>query len=129
MNVAVAGAGRATPCEIRVRFEPGLGAALYASLEAGEVGPVTVARALGRGRAVLRYHGFTLMAQGAPEWKEGETFSVVVKHLGPPLVLSTVREPASTKRTPVATVESAVVPGFDDTPRQDARRQALGGRR
>ena len=56
------------PVEIRVRFEPGLGMALYAAIRSGEVGPVTVARALGRGRALLRYHGFTLMAEGAPDW-------------------------------------------------------------
>jgi len=129
MNVAVAGTGQSAPCEIRVRFEPGLGSALYASLEAGEVGPVTVARAFGRGRALLRYHGFTLMAQGAPEWREGETFPVVVKHLGPPLILATVRGPAPMKLAPVATVESAVVPGFDDAPRHGARREAQGGRR
>jgi len=127
MNVAITGAGTTAPCEIRVRFEPGLGAALYASLEAGEVGPVTVARALGRGRALLRYHGFTLMAQGAPDWREGETFPVVVKHLGPPLVLATVGDPAPRKRASVTTVESAVVPGFDDAPRADARRQPQGG--
>jgi hypothetical protein len=98
--------------EIRVRFEPGLGAALYSSLKSGEVGPLTVARALGRGRMLLRYHGFTLMAHGAPEWKQGETFPVYVKQLGPPLVLARVgdrQEGASA----VTTVDSAVVPGFE----------------
>ena len=62
--------------EIRVRFEPGLGVALYASLKQGEVAPLTVARTLGRGRTLLRYHGYTLMTHGAPEWKPGETFPV-----------------------------------------------------
>jgi hypothetical protein len=129
MNVAVARAGQSAPCEIRVRFEPGLGSTLYATLQAGETGPVTVARAFGRGRALLRYHGFSLMTQGAPDWREGESFMVVVKHLGPPLILATVRGGAPQKSAPVATVESAVVPGFEDAPRRDARQAAQGGRR
>ena len=128
MNVAVARAGQPAPCEIRVRFEPGLGSALYAALQAGEVGAVTVSRSLGRGRALLRYRGFTLMAQGAPDWKEGETIPVVVKHLGPPLVLASVGDPSRKQSAPVATVESAVVPGFDDAPRADARPKPQGGR-
>jgi len=100
--------------EIRVRFEPGLGAALYASLKSGEVGRVTVARTLGRGRTLLRYHGYTLMAHGAPDWKPGDTFPVYVKHLGPPLVLARVSEGASQDAAPVTTVDSAVVPGFEE---------------
>jgi hypothetical protein len=100
--------------EIRVRFEPGLGAALYASLKPGEVGPVTVARALGRGRTLLRYHGYTLMAHGAPDWKPGDSFPVYVKHLGPPLVLARVSERESQGAAPVTTVDSAVVPGFEE---------------
>ena len=108
--------------EIRVRFEPGLGAALYASLKAGEVAPVTVARTLGRGRTLLRYHGFTLMAHGAPDWKPGDTFPVYVKHLGPPLVLARVGDSQSGASgspggTPSVTlVDSAVVPGFEERP-------------
>ncbi|HSQ59925.1 MAG TPA: hypothetical protein VLT84_05790 [Acidobacteriota bacterium] len=98
------------PVEIRVRFEPGLGMKLYAAIQAGEVGPVTVARALGRGRALLRYHGFTLMAQGAPDWKDGETFPVVVKEVGPPLLLATVGSSAQGAGR-VTTIDSAVVPG------------------
>src|SRR5207237_10456723 len=47
--------------EIRVRFEPGLGAALYASLTTGEVATVTVARSLGRGKTLRRYHGHPLV--------------------------------------------------------------------
>ena len=100
--------------EIRVRFEPGLGAALYASLKPGEVGPITVTRALGRGRTLLRYHGYTLMAHGAPDWKPGDTFPVYVKHLGPPLVLARVSEGGSQGAASVTTVDSAVVPGFDE---------------
>jgi hypothetical protein len=95
--------------EIRVRFEPGLGAALYASLQDGEVGSVTVAKMLGRGKALLRYHGFTLMAHGAPEWKVGESFSVYVKEIGPPLVLAPAGGRASSGRS-VSTVETSVVP-------------------
>ncbi len=102
--------------EIRVRFEPGLGAALYASLQSGEVAPLTVARTLGRGRTLLRYHGFTLMAHGAPEWKPGDTFPVYVKHLGPPLVLARVEDRAQEGSSPVTTVHSAVVPGFEQRP-------------
>ncbi len=96
--------------EIRVRFEPGLGMALYASLKEGEVAPLTVARNLGRGRTLLRYHGYTLMAQGAPEWKPGETFPVYVKHLGPPLVLARTQD-RTLDGMSVTTVDSAVVPG------------------
>jgi len=95
--------------EIRVRFEPGLGASLYGSLQDGEVSPVLVAKTLGRGRALLRYHGYTLLAHGAPDWKVGETFSVYVKEMGPPLVLAPVG--GGSKGRPVATVETAVVPG------------------
>jgi hypothetical protein len=102
--------------EIRVRFEPGLGAALYASLKSGEVGPITVARALGRGRTLLRYHGYMLMAHGAPEWKPGDTFPVYVKHLGPPLVLARVTDRAQGGSSLVTTVDSAVVPGFEERP-------------
>jgi hypothetical protein len=97
--------------EIRVRFEPGLGASLYASLKSGEIGSLTVARTLGRGRALLRYHGYTLMAHGSPEWRPGETFPVYVKQLGPPLVLARVEDRAP--ESIVTTVESAVVPGFE----------------
>ena len=96
--------------EIRVRFEPGLGASLYASPQAGEVATITVARALGRGKTLLRYHGYTLIAHGSPEWKAGETFPVYVKHLGPPLVLARVDDRGASA---VTTVESAVVPGFE----------------
>jgi len=99
--------------EIRVRFEPGLGAALYASLHAGEVAPLTVARSLGRGRTLLRYHGYTLMAHGAPDWKQGDTFPVYVKQLGPPLVLARVEDSAHDGSSPITTVHSAVVPGFE----------------
>ncbi len=99
--------------EIRVRFEPGLGASLYASLRSGEVAPITVARTLGRGRTLLRYHGYTLMAHGAPEWKPGETFPVYVKQLGPPLVLARVGDRAQDGSSSVTTVDSAVVPGFE----------------
>lgn len=108
-SAAVKSVGRSV--EIRIRFEPGLGAALYASLHEGEVGPLTVSRMLGRGKAILTYHGVTLMAHGAPEWKPGETFSVVVKELGPPLILT----PAGTRDNAsngarVTIVDSAVVP-------------------
>jgi hypothetical protein len=99
--------------EIRVRFEPGLGASLYASLKSGEVAPLTVARSLGRGRTLLRYHGYTLMAHGSPEWKPGETFPVYVKQLGPPLVLARVGDRAQEGSSAVTTVDSAVVPGFE----------------
>ncbi len=99
--------------EIRVRFEPGLGAALYASLAEGEVATLTVARSLGRGRTLLRYHGYTLMAHGSPEWKPGESFPVYVKQLGPPLVLARVNDRAQEKSSAVTTVDSAVVPGFE----------------
>ena len=102
--------------EIRVRFEPGLGASLYASLQDGEVSPVTVARTLGRGRALLRYHGYTLMVHGAPDWKVGETFSVFVKEMGPPLVLAPVGPGSKSNGKPVATVETAVVPGVIENP-------------
>ena len=99
--------------EIRVRFEPGLGAALYASLKTGEVATVTVARSLGRGKTLLRYHGHTLIAHGSPEWKAGEAFPVYVKHLGPPLVLARVDDHAPHGASGVVTVETAVVPGFE----------------
>lgn len=110
MGSAAVKPGTSRPVEIRVRFEPGLGAALYASLREGDREPLTVARILGRGKALLYFHGVTLMAHGAPEWKPGETFLVVVKELGPPLVLApmgTAREDA----TRVTIVDSAVVPG------------------
>jgi hypothetical protein len=98
------------PVEIRIRFEPGLGAALYESLREGETRPLTVARMLGRGKALLYFHGVTLMAHGAPEWKPGETFPVVVKELGPPLVLAplTAGHDGSAR---VTIVDSSVVPG------------------
>jgi hypothetical protein len=102
--------------EIRVRFEPGLGASLYASLQDGEVSSVTVARTLGKGRALLRYHGYTLMAHGAPDWKAGDTFSVFVKEMGPPLVLAPVGMVTKKDGKPVATVETAVVPGLVESP-------------
>ena len=110
------------PVEIRIRFEPGLGAALYASLHEGEVVPLTVSRNLGRGRALLRFHGVTLMAHGAPEWKPGETFPVIVKELGPPLILTpaAARDNASNGAR-VTIVDSAVVPG-------SARSDAPGAR-
>ena len=110
MGVAATKLARERSVEIRVRFEPGLGAALYASLEDGEVGPVTVAKTFGRGRALLRYHGYTLMAQGAPEWRVGESFSVYVKEIGPPLVLAPVGTEPTGNRKSVATVETSVVP-------------------
>ena len=122
MSVAAPQTGAVGPFEIRVRFEPGLGAALYASLSAGDVGSLTVARSLGRGRALLSYRGVTLMAQGAPDWKPGDTFPVIVKHLGPPLVLAAVESGSLfKKRLPVTTVHSSVVPGTDESPRRDAR--------
>ncbi|HET9951859.1 MAG TPA: hypothetical protein VFS09_08705 [Candidatus Eisenbacteria bacterium] len=115
MGFAATSLNQSRPVEIRVRFEPGLGMALYAAIRSGEVGPVTVARSLGRGRALLRYHGFTLMAQGVPDWKDGETFPVVVKEVGPPLVLASADAGAKGARR-VTTVESAVVPsGVDDS--------------
>lgn len=98
--------------EIRVRFEPGLGAALYASLKSGEVATLTVARALGRGKTLLRYHGYTLIAHGSPEWKAGESFPVYVKQLGPPLVLARVDDRTQGGAS-ITTVDSAVVPGFE----------------
>lgn len=112
MGVAATNLSQSRAVEIRVRFEPGLGMALYAAIHSGEVGPVTVARILGRGRALLRYHGFTLMAQGAPDWKDGETFPVVVKEVGPPLVLASADAGAKGARR-VTTIESAVVPSGD----------------
>jgi hypothetical protein len=81
-----------------------------------------VARALGRGRALLRFHGFTLMAQGGGEWKQGEEFLVSVKHLGPPLVLTTVEQAPRKKQGTILAVDTSVVPGLDDAPRPDARR-------
>jgi hypothetical protein len=108
--MGVAAAKSAGGVEIRVRFEPGLGAALYASLQDGEVGSVTVAKMLGRGKALLRYHGFTLMAHGAPEWKAGETFSVYVKEIGPPLVLAPADAGRAGSGKTIATVETSVVP-------------------
>lgn len=114
------------PVEIRIRFEPGLGAALYASLHEGETEPLTVARILGRGRALLYFHGVTLMAHGAPEWKPGETFPVVVKELGPPLVLA----PIGTGRgdaARVTIVDSAVVPG-SARPSSHSSKDAPGAR-
>ena len=122
MTITAARQAQAAALEIRVRFEPGLGAALYAALEAGEVGPLTVARALGRGRALLRYHGFTLMAQGGGEWKQGDEYLVSVKHLGPPLVLATVEKPSAKKKGNVVTVNTSVVPSPEDAPRPQARR-------
>ena len=122
MSSVAARTAALAPFEIRVRFEPGLGAALYASLTAGEVGPLTVARALGRGRALLTFRGVTLMAQGAPDWQPGDTFPVVVKHLGPPLVLAAVESRSLfRKRVPVTMVQSSVVPGAEPSPRGDAR--------
>jgi hypothetical protein len=109
MGSAVKGTGR--PVEIRIRFEPGLGAALYASLHEGEVAPLTVSRILGRGRALLDFHGVTLMAHGIPEWKAGETFRVVVKELGPPLVLQQTGGGRDERGARVTVVDSAVVPG------------------
>ena len=114
MGVAVKSAHERA-IEIRVRFEPGLGASLYASLQDGEVSPVTVTRTLGKGRALLRYHGYTLMAHGAPDWKSGDTFSVFVKEMGPPLVLAPVGSGNKKDGRPV-TVETAVVPGMIDNP-------------
>jgi hypothetical protein len=111
--MTVAATKRERSFEIRVRFEPGLGASLYASLKSGEVAPLTVARTLGRGRTLLRYRGYTLMAHGSPEWKPGETFPVYVKQLGPPLVLARVGDRAQEGSSAVTTVDSAVVPGFE----------------
>ena len=122
MTVTAARQAQAAALEIRVRFEPGLGAALYAALKPGEVGPLTVARALGRGRALLRYHGFTLMAQGGNEWRQGEQYLVSVKHLGPPLVLATVEDSTRKKQGNVVAVNTSVVPSPEDAPRPDARR-------
>ena len=122
MSVTTSKTGAAAPFEVRIRFEPGLGAALYASLAAGEVGHLTVARALGRGRALLTFRGVTLMAHGAPDWKPGDTFPVVVKHLGPPLVLAAVESRSLfRKRVPVTMVQSSVVPGAEPSPHGDAR--------
>jgi hypothetical protein len=115
------------PVEIRIRFEPGLGAALYASLREGVTEPLTVARMLGRGKALLYFHGVTLMAHGAPEWKPGETFPVTVKELGPPLVLAPAglgREDAGAR---VVIVDSAVVPG-STRPGQPGSKDAHGAR-
>lgn len=121
MAVAATNLNPSRPVEIRVRFEPGLGMALYAAIQCGEVGPVTVARSLGRGRALLRYRGFTLMAQGAPDWKDGETFPVVVKEVGPPLVLASA-DPGSKGSRRVTTVESAVVPSGASSSESGTRR-------
>lgn len=111
MAVAATNLNQSRSVEIRVRFEPGLGMALYAAIRSGEVGPVTVSRNLGRGRALLSYHGFTLMAQGVPDWKEGETFPVVVKEVGPPLLLASANANADAKGSRrIMTVDSAVVP-------------------
>lgn len=110
MAVAAKSLNGSRPVEIRVRFEPGLGMALYAAAAVGEADTVTVARSLGRGRAFLRYRGFTLMAQGAPEWKDGETFSVVVKEVGPPLLLASPHAGAAGAAR-ATIVDSAVVPG------------------
>lgn len=130
MGVAAAKSTHERSVEIRVRFEPGLGAALYASLQDGEVSPVTVAKVLGKGRTLLRYHGYTLMAQGAPDWKAGETFSVIVKEIGPPLVLAPVGGGAAQSGKPVVTVETAVVPGVVERPQQHDRfRGTQGGAR
>lgn len=115
MGSAAVRNGASRPVEIRIRFEPGLGAALYASLHEGETGPLTVARVLGRGKALLRYHGVTLMAHGVPEWTQGETFPVVVKELGPPLVLAPAgsRRPGARAEAEgrITIVDSSVVPG------------------
>jgi len=119
MGVAVPKSAHDRSIEIRVRFEPGLGAALYASLHDGEVAPLAVAKVLGRGKALLRYHGFTLMANGAPDWKVGDTFSVYVKEMGPPLVLAPVG--AGSKSARVSTIESAVVPSIVEKPGSAAR--------
>lgn len=119
MGVAVPKSSHDRAIEIRVRFEPGLGAALYASLHDGEVAPVAVAKVLGRGKALLRYHGFTLMANGAPDWKVGDTFSVYVKEMGPPLVLAPVG--AGSKAARISTIESAVVPSIVEKPGSSAR--------
>lgn len=95
--------------EIRIRFEPGLGASLYASLREGESGRVAVARQLGRGKALLNFRGYTLLAQGVPDWSPATTLSVVVKELGPPLILASANgSPDRCER--VQTIESSVVP-------------------
>ena len=112
MGVAAARPRADRPVEIRIRFEPGLGAALYASLHDGEVGTLTVARMLGRGRALLTFHGATLMAHGVPEWRPGETFPVYVKELGPPMVLAPLTAGREDRTARVTYVDSAVVPGF-----------------
>jgi len=75
MAVAATNLNPSRAVEIRVRFEPGLGMALYAAIHPARWAPSRLARILGRGRALLRYHGFTLMAQGAPDWKDGENVS------------------------------------------------------
>ncbi len=121
MGSAAAKSAYERAIEIRVRFEPGLGAALYGSLQSGEVSPVTVVKTLGRGRTLLRYHGFTLMAHGAPDWKVGDSFSVYVKEMGPPLVLAPVGAGAKGGGKPVATVETAVVPGIVEQPKTGVR--------
>jgi hypothetical protein len=121
MGVAATKLSASRPVEIRVRFEPGLGAALYASLRPGEVASITVARSLGRRRALLHFHGFTLMAHGAPEWKPGETFPVYVKDLGPPLVLAPVGAGSNGNSERVTLVDSAVVPGFVEGSGPNAR--------
>jgi len=121
MGIAAAKQTTNRPVEIRVRFEPGLGSALYASLRDGEVGPLTVARILGRGRALLHFHGFTLMAHGAPEWRSGETFPVAVKELGPPLVLTPVGAAGADVAGRVIQVETAVVPGTGRESGSEAR--------
>ena len=114
MAVAAKGLKTGRPVEIRVRFEPGLGMALYAAIEVGETGSITVARNLGRGRAMLRFRGYTLMTQGAPDWRDGESFPVVVKEVGPPLLLATPNGDAKGDQR-VTTVDSAVVPGGGET--------------
>jgi len=121
MGAAAVKPSPSRPVEIRIRFEPGLGAALYGSLREGEVGPMTVARMLGRGRALLYFHGVTLMAHGAPEWKSGETFPVIVKELGPPLVLSPAGTGREDRGARVTIVDSAVVPGSTRTEAPGAR--------
>ena len=121
MGVAAVKPRTDRPVEIRIRFEPGLGAALYASLHEGEVGILTVARVLGRGRALLHFHGATLMAHGAPEWRVGESFSVYVKELGPPLVLAPVGVGRVGPEARITYVDSAVVPGSARAMGSDAR--------
>lgn len=111
MGTAAVKPSASRPVEIRIRFEPGLGAALYASLHEGETEPLTVARILGRGKALLHFHGVTLMAHGAPEWRPGETFPVTVKELGPPMVLAPAGTRGDDGGSRVTIVDSAVVPG------------------